>query len=409
MCVASSGIVAQLLPGGRTSYSRFKIPLNLDSSSVCSITCNSALGQLLQQTALIIWDEVPMQNKYCFEAVHRSVADVLGKDLESAIFGDIPILLGGDFAQILPVVRKGSRSQIVFACLQSSFLWPKFKRLSLKFNMRVRQGMLNEQFASFLLAMSYTPAMYGRLELPSYIRHESDLDAFCEQVFPKDLCRTAATDANAFANRAILALRNDTVEEFNTLLLQHIPGEEASYHAVNSADLNEAEEGVHQLPAEYLQTLNSAGIPPSHLRLKIGAPVILLRNLNPRNGLCNGTRLTITKLYKALLEAQIIGGQFHGQLRLIPRIKVSTTEGELPFILSRKQFPLRLCFAMTVNKAQGQSLDVVGIDLRSPPFSHGQLYVALSRVTDVNRLTLLSLQDGRCFTQNIVYPEVLLR
>ena len=84
-----------------------------------------------------------------------------------------------------------------------------------------------------------------------------------------------------------------------------------------------------------------------------------------------------------------MGGEFNGETRLIPRTLLNTTEGELPWIISRKQFPIRLCFAMTVNKSQGQSLDTVGVDLRAPPFTHGQLYVALSRVTDVSRLCVL--------------------
>ena len=70
LCVASSGIAAQLLPGGRTAHSRFKIPLSNDVNGVCNITPNSNLGQLIRKTSLIIWDEVPMQHKACFEAVN---------------------------------------------------------------------------------------------------------------------------------------------------------------------------------------------------------------------------------------------------------------------------------------------------------------------------------------------------
>ena len=94
---------------------------------------------------------------------------------------------------------------------------------------------------------------------------------------------------------------------------------------------------------------------------------------------------------------------------MLPRIKLSTTEGELPFILSRKQFPIRLCFAMTINKAQGQSLDMVGIDLRVPVFTHGQLYVALSRAINVNQIAVLLSSTGDGSTVNVVYPEVLLQ
>lgn len=108
------------------------------------------------------------------------------------------------------------------------------------------------------------------------------------------------------------------------------------------------------------------------------------------------------------IEVQILGRTFDGTVKILPQIKLATTEAELPFILTRKQFPIRLLFAMTVNKAQGQSLDIVGIDLRKPAFIHGQLYVALSWATTLQGLQVLHLAEHNCTTQNIVYPEVLI-
>ena len=159
---------------------------------------------------------------------------------------------------------------------------------------------------------------------------------------------------------------------------------------------------------EYLPSISLASIPLSCLKLKIGAPLILLRNLSPREGLCNGTRMRVLGISRTCLQVAILGGKFDGMIRLLPRIKLTTTEEDLPFILERTQFPVRLCFAMTVNKSQGQSLEQVGVDLRTPAFSHGQLYVALSRVTSLDGLTLLSSEQTPSHTDNIVYPEVLL-
>jgi len=103
-----------------------------------------------------------------------------------------------------------------------------------------------------------------------------------------------------------------------------------------------------------------------------------------------------------------LGGEFDGGIRLIPRIKLTSKEGDYPWVLSRKQFPIHLCFAMTINKSQGQSLSVVDIDLSLSCFSHGQLYVALSRVTDVQRLSILFHPFKNQCTDNVVYSEVLL-
>ena len=109
LCVASSGIAALLLTGGRTSHSRFNIPLKPDNLSTCFMPRGSPIAELIKNTSLIIWDEVPMQNKYCFEAVDRTLRDVMENDF---LFGGIPVIFGGDFAQIPPVVKYGDRSEL---------------------------------------------------------------------------------------------------------------------------------------------------------------------------------------------------------------------------------------------------------------------------------------------------------
>ena len=97
---------------------------------------------------------------------------------------------------------------------------------------------------------------------------------------------------------------------------------------------------LHELPVEQLQSIDIPSLPPSQLSLKIGAPVLLLRNLSPRDGLCNGTRMVVTSLRNHYIEARILGGDFDGQLRVIPRIKLIGTDTGLGIALSRKQFPV---------------------------------------------------------------------
>ena len=126
LCVASSGIAALLLPGGRTAHSRFAIPLDINEVSTCNIGKNTQLADLIRQTSLIIWDEVPMQHRYCFAAVSKTLNDLCNVPDEACIFGNIPILLGGDYAQIAPVVRRGNRATTVHSSLISFELWPRF-------------------------------------------------------------------------------------------------------------------------------------------------------------------------------------------------------------------------------------------------------------------------------------------
>jgi PIF1-like helicase len=124
------------------------------------------------------------------------------------------------------------------------------------------------------------------------------------------LC-TAYQRTDFFMNRAILTLRNDTVTELNEQILQGMHGEVHTFCSVDSADINENDDSNHKLSAEFLQSLSLVRLPPSVLRLKVGAPVILLRNLHPQEGLCNGTRLVVTRLLPNCVEAKILGGRFN--------------------------------------------------------------------------------------------------
>ena len=160
---------------------------------------------------------------------------------------------------------------------------------------------------------------------------------------------------------------------------------------------------------EFLNSLVSSSLPLSHLALKVGCPIMLLRNLDPSKGLCNGTRLRVLRIGTRVLKCRIISGntKFAGKMVFIPRITLAPTAEDLPIPLRRRQFPVRLAFAMTVNKSQGQSLKNVGLDLRTPVFSHGQLYVGLSRCTSGNRLKVLLKDEDGGKTANIVYKEIL--
>ncbi len=130
-----------------------------------------------------------------------------------------------------------------------------------------------------------------------------------------------------------------------------------------------------------------------------------LRNLDATSKLCNGTRLIILRLARRLIIAQIIGGAHAGNIVNILHITTTTNRLKWPFTLQRRQFPLQLAFAMTINKPQGQTMKIVGIFLPEPIFTHGQLYVALSRATHVNDVFVFCL-NGRT-TTNVVYTKLL--
>ncbi|GJE95688.1 ATP-dependent DNA helicase [Phanerochaete sordida] len=409
LCVASSGIAALLLPGGRTSHMMFRIPVaNLSDISTCNINKQSPLADLIRRAHVVIWDEVPMQHRFGPEAADRTFKDLRESE---RTFGGLTVVFGGDFQQTLPVVPHGSREDIVEACLQHSPLWTQVKILHLRENMRLRGSIGATSFAQWLLDVGHgrTVDDQGNISIPDDLLSSTlpDLQAFVYG----DLNETRPVPPpQYFLDRMILSARNEDANTINEHILECFPGEEATFHSADSVE-QEGDQDAPPVPVEFLRSLNPSGLPPATLRLKPGCPVILLRNLAPARGLCNGTRLTIERMSDRLLEVRIMGGDHDGELAFIPRITLTPSDtAGLEFILRRRQFPVRLAFAMTINKSQGQSVKTVGIDLRTAVFGHGQLYVALSRATDRSRLRILLPADHPLgnVTANVVYPEVLL-
>ena len=139
---------------------------------------------------------------------------------------------------------------------------------------------------------------------------------------------------------------------------------------------------------------------------------MLLRNISPTEGLCNGTRLIVRKFQRHVIDAEILTGSHLGKRVFIPWIRMVPSDTDLPFQLVCRQFPIHLACAMTINKAQGQTIPYMGLDLCNPVFTHGQLYVALSRIQLKHNITILVKNvcgDNRpgVYTKNIVYKEIL--
>ena len=160
------------------------------------------------------------------------------------------------------------------------------------------------------------------------------------------------------------------------------------------------DDSVHY-PLEILNSFEFSGVPAHELTLKKGAPIILMRNLQGPN-LVNGTRLQITDLQRNIILATIMTGKGKGQSVIIPRIPI--VPKNVPIQFRRLPFPVKLAFAMSINKYQGQTLKYTGIYLENQCFSHGQLYVALSRVSSRNYVFIYA-PNGK--TANIVYRSVL--
>jgi hypothetical protein len=420
---ASSGIAANNFENGRTAHSLFKIPINIFEDSTCNLTMKMEIFKLIEKTKIIIWDEAPMFSKKIFECVDRTLKSLFDND---KLFGGVNMLFCGDFRQVAPIIHKSSVNRIIDECLNKSYIWKQTKIFKLYRNERILAfadtSNLEEEtkFYEFQLRIgedkeekySYK-SNKDCIEIPKkFISKSEKLEEFIQEIycqFDDDIYLSTSFDTNM-----ILTPKNTDVRMVNTLAIKLFPGEEQCYESYNTL---EDENQGSMYPLEYLNTLEVNGLPSHKLLLKIGAPIMILRNLDPKNGICNGTRGIITRLKPHLIQMKYyyVKERKH-KFYNIPRIILKNTDKSLPICFKRKQFPISLSFVSTINKCQGRTLEKCGLYLPIPVFGHGQLYVAFSRVKSVNNFKVYiedeenqgyDKKTDKYYCSNIVYKNIL--
>ncbi|KAG6629755.1 hypothetical protein CIPAW_14G107300 [Carya illinoinensis] len=373
LATASSGVAASILPGGRTTHSRFKIPLDTDEHNICCVSKQSAIAKLLR-----------VARKQHIQALDKMLRDINDSELT---FGGKVVVFGGDFRQVLPVFH-------------------------LSENMRARLDPIFSEYVLELgngmppITVDETIKILDGMLVP-YEDDCTSLDHLIDAVF-HDI-HEYSINISAMMNRAILTPNNSYVDEINALLIHKFSGELKRYYSFDEA-IDTSEQSIME---DFLNTLTPNGLPPHELLLKINCPIMLLININPSEGLCNGTCLICRAFDQNVIDAKIAVGHHSGKRVFIPRIPfLPNVDENSGFPFKRTQLPIRLSFAMTINKSQGQTLDFVGIYLPQPVFSHGQLYVALSRAKTASTVRILirpvsTERSEKNGTKNIVYTELL--
>ncbi|KAF8105764.1 hypothetical protein N665_0156s0018, partial [Sinapis alba] len=281
------GIASLLLPGGRKAHSKFGIPINPDEFSTCSLIQGSDQANLIKAASLIIWDEAPMMSKHCFELLDRSMTDIVGNKDNLPFAGKV-VVLGGDFRQVLPVIHGAGRAEIVLASLNSSYLWKHVKVLRLTKNMRLMANNLSpeeakdlQEFSQWILDIGDGKIGQGNdgealIDIPEeflILDGNDPIASISIAVYGDGISLQQNKEPKFFQERAILCPTNEYVDKINQ-------------HMLDKFDA---------LTLDFLNTIKVSRLPNHSLRLKIGCPVMLLRNIDPTGGQMNETRLQITE------------------------------------------------------------------------------------------------------------------
>jgi hypothetical protein len=439
---ASTGLAATNFEDFYTAHALFCIPviedddLEPDQNIECQLHSREERLELLFAAKVIIWDEFPSNHRNCFEAAYRALDGFKGKI----------IICMGDFRQIGPVVQNGSISDIVHASIQSSPLWPQFQVRVLRKNMRLEgfikriEGMIliepNTEH-EHLLKQIQDQIKYGETLLSLGEAKESECDNLDYHSYDEDsatsrvslksieffLDKTQQNDAlkyvfpnghdpNTMHKNVIIASTNEIVDDWNKIVqnLNNNPSQQFVSHDYLCEVDDPRDVLKSMLTDDVLNRYTTNGVPPHILELKVGDICILLRSLSRKDKLATNTRVRILRLQRSCVYVQTLTP--NPRCFAIPRIRFKF---QLPwgksYQMIRTQYPLRLSYAITVNKAQGQEYEKVLYDIRENAFSHGHTYVAFSRSKRFDTIRLYCKEEnilgGRPVLSNIVYNDLI--
>lgn len=355
MCVAASGLAAILLSDGCTAHSALKIPIPAHDTTMCNLTM--ADRSKIKAASLIIYDECSMVHKDVADTVERTLRDVMQNDRH---FGGKAVLFMGDFKQLLPVVRFGSGHNCT---MHKCHWWRDMQLLNFSKNWRAAN---NPEYTTFLEEVGN-----GRIEFV-------EVPAECRVTSYADLIDAVYGDTWESSHQ-ILALTLETCAAVNGMCFEKLPG---VLTCVPASDKYIDCKDPDDFPHDYVESLDMRGAPPWMLKMKVGAKYMCIRNLDLKRGIVNGTMLRLLSIGRHTAQFEILTGKASGCIDIFTKAAFTITPeaSGLPFTIIRKQYPIIPAYCLSVHKAQGQTLNRVGLIFESDPFTHGQLYVALSRV-----------------------------
>lgn len=356
------------------------------------------------------------------------------EDKPAVPFGGKTVLIGGDMAQILPVMKSVYAGGLVDHSIVSYEHWHQRRPFTLTQNMRaaadpdfadwvaqVRDGRANISHNEIIVPdrMLIKPMPRGKranmIRQKDPTEEELLMDALIDFVF-------GGMTEPEIEKGVILAPVNDVVRKINTKILNRMTGQCIPQFAITTAIVEGEDVGDTAgfiVTQDELNAASPSNLPPQNLMLKKGCVVMLLLNLNKKQGLCNGTRFTVTQIGRHVLKLKRLI-TFNGRLDevFLPKMKMRSDEVAIAGAIERYQYPVCLAAAITINKSQGQTIERVGLFLQKPVFSPGQFYVAVSRARNSANLRIAvqngpqqgnrNLRGGRSKQQNVVTRNIVI-
>jgi hypothetical protein len=441
---ASTALAASIYENFYTAHSLFKIPvvdekeedLNQENDLKCDLDKHRNRKELLDATSVIIWDEISSQHIRDFSAVYHAMNGFKNK----------VVILMGDKMQITPVVKHGKRDQIISSSIYCSKYMKNFEKHFFTQNLRLIGSDDEDQklYARTLLEIGKGTYFQNDINYqndnevcPITILQNTEQNPLIEKQIPKEPKGTTTIafqtiaydtdmqtmidwlhpngfDLSTMTSNCILAVTNKQVDTWNTNIqsLNH----QTMRTLVSNDSFNEIDDPNDfikgMITEEVMNAYTENSAPPHILYLKVDDICILLRNVDINKGLTSNTRVRILNITANRIQVCTLDRENPVYANLC-RFKFGLT---LPFgkslVMQRSQFPLRLAYALSFNKAQGQQFHRLALDITIASFSHGHLYVALSRIRFAMNIKFFVTnenltEDGKPFTKNVVYDEII--
>ena len=423
----STGLNSLNLHEGSTFHWRYGVPVSDEPQLSSKLSAESPrirgfLG------AVHLHDEAPnnpQKNINCALELLRDIAANNG--MRQSPFGCAALFVFiGDFQQIPPVVE-GSNDEYAStaASIKNSDVWHHLTVKRLRVNHRQHEdpeyGQELERIGQGLSGIPKEMVPFPMDPSSSAVYCPCDtvenVEKAVQFVFPSLENEMTVIDDEIMTS-AYLATTNKAVDEANSYVQSRLPGD--LQELLSSDHIGDAAEGeTGEFTKDFLDSINGDSAPPHTLHLKERDYVMLIRNYSAADKLMNGTKLQILSTPRSCKGVGLLVRCLEtGEKHFIPRIYFTIQyrnkrRNVVTFKLLRRQYPVRLCYSMTINKSMGQTLRKVAIDLRSPVFSHGQLYVAAGRVTKREDARVLPNpnhlhnEDGRQLLLNKVYRPLV--